>query len=264
MFKGYKLDKIDFDGSLDHYKEIGQRIFILQKSEVEKTLNDFFLSDNSLDAVKIVNSWFPGIKAHAFISHSHKDEDEVIALAGWLYKNFNIISFIDSCVWGYGNDLIQILDNQYSWLDKTQRIYHYNKVLYSASHVHMMLSTALNTMIDNTECLIFYDTPNSIQSFENKDKTESPWIYSEIAFSETVRMKYPKRLKVPIFESREFSAGGKLDTLEKSLKVKYDISTKHLKEINADHLIRWYNSGNYTNAEDALDKFYEITFPLKI
>ena len=262
MFKGYKLSKVDFDKNLDHFKKVGQSIFNKQKKTVKKTLDEFFFSDKSLDASRIVSSWFPEIDANVFISHSHKDEDEAIALAGWLNEKFNIISFIDSCVWGYGNELIQILDNQYSWMDEKNKIYYYNKVLISTSHVHMMLSTALNTMIDKTECLIFYDTPNSIQSFENKDKTESPWIYSEIAFSETVRMNLPARLHRPIAETRQFSKGGKLEVLEKGLKVKYDANTKHLKNIDAEHLVEWYNSGKYTNAEDALDKLYEITFPI--
>jgi hypothetical protein len=263
MFKGYKLDEINFNNDLNHYYKIGDRIFSQQKVQVEKTLDNFFLSDKSLDATKIVDSWFPGINAHVFISHSHKDETVVIALAGWLYENFNIISFIDSCVWGYGNDLIQILDNQYSWMDEARKIYYYNKVLVSASHVHMMLSTALNAMIDQTECLIFYNTPNSIQSFENKDKTESPWIYSEIAFSETVRMQYPERVRVPLLESRTYAEGGKIDSFEKALKVKYDANTKHLLKINADHLNKWQKNGNFMNAEDALDNLYELTFPLK-
>jgi hypothetical protein len=263
MFKGYKLSKVNFEGDLDHFHTIGQRLFSQQELTVKKTLDGFFLNDKSLDAVKIINSWFPEINANVFISHSHKDEKEVIALAGWLFENFKIVSFIDSCIWGYGNDLIQILDNQYSWMDQAQKIYYYNKVLLSASHVHMMLSTALNTMIDKTECLIFYNTPNSIQSFENKDKTESPWIYSEIAFSETVRMQYPDRFSIPIFESREYASGGRMEVLEKGLKVKYNANTKHLKDISSEHLNEWLESSTFNNPEDALDKFYEITFPIK-
>lgn len=261
MFKGYKLSKVDFSENLDYFYEMGLGIFNLQKKNVEKTLDAFFLSDKSLDADKIVNSWFPEINANVFISHSHKDEKEVIALAGWLFTNFNIVSFIDSCIWGYGNELIKILDNQYSWKDKARNLYYYKKVLVSTSHVHMMLSTALNSMIDKTECLIFYDTPNSIQSFEEKDKTESPWIYSEIAFSETVRLSFPVRLVTPIFESKTFSAEG-IGTLEKSLRVKYNANTKHLKKISSNHLNLWLESGTFTNAEDALDKFYELTFPI--
>jgi hypothetical protein len=148
-------------------------------------------------------------------------------------------------------------------MDKTQKIYYYDKVLVSASHVHMMLSTALNSMIDKTECLMFYDTPNAIQSFENKDKTDSPWIYSEIAFSETVRMQYPTRMRTPIFESRTFKKGGKLDVLNE-MKIKYDANTKHLKNIKASNLNEWEKNCPFDSAEDALDKFYEITFPKKL
>ncbi|MDD3685667.1 MAG: hypothetical protein PHE56_02755 [Bacteroidales bacterium] len=264
MFKGYKLSKVNLGKDFEYYYNIGQRNFNSYKVNVKATLDGFFLNDKSLDANKIINSWFPEINVNVFISHSHNDSKDVIALAGWLYDNFKVFSFIDSCIWGYGNDLIQILDNKYSWMDREQKIYYYNKVLLSTSHVHMMLSTALNTMIDKTECLIFYDTPNSIQSFENQDKTESPWLYSEIAFSEIVRMQFPKRLMVDLFERRNFATGGAVGTLEKGLKLKYDANTKHLKDIDAEHLNKWLKHGPFYNAEDALDKFYEITFPISL
>ncbi|PXY01745.1 hypothetical protein DF185_09785 [Marinifilum breve] len=264
MFKGYKLSRIDFKDNLDHYYAVGNKLFKGQSNTVKSKLDEFFLSDKSLDGVKIIDSWFPEIKANVFLSHAHRDSKEVVALSGWLYENFGIIAFIDSCVWGYGNDLIQILDNQYSRIDEKQNLYNYKKVLLSASHVHMMLSTALNSMIDKTECLIFYDTPNSIKSFESKDKTESPWIYSEIAFSEIARMRHPIRLTSQKPEIRAFKEGGKLGGIEKGLKVKYDARTKHLKDITVDHLNEWFNSGTFTSVEEALDKFYEITFPLPI
>lgn len=49
--------------------------------------------------------WFPKINADIFLSHSHKDEKLIIAFAGWLKDTFNLDVFIDSCIWGYSNDL---------------------------------------------------------------------------------------------------------------------------------------------------------------
>jgi hypothetical protein len=261
MFKGYKLEDVNFGDKSRNYQNIGLGLYENFKSQIKTSLNSFLLNDNSLDGSKIINSWFPQIKAHVFISHSHKDESKAMALSGWLSQTFGIKSFIDSCIWGYGNDLIQILDNEYSWMDKANSIYFYNKVLDSASHVHMMLSTALNMMIDKTECLIFYDSPNSIEPFETIDKTSSPWIYSEIAFSQIVRLRIPSRVSKIIKETKYFSADG-IDHIEKALKVKYDIDSSHLKDINASTLNKWSKYPNLTNAEDALDKLYEITFPI--
>jgi hypothetical protein len=261
MFKGFKLEDIDFGENLSYFKNLGLGLYENYNSQIKKSLNSFLLNDNSLDGSKIINSWFPQINAHIFISHSHKDESKVIALSGWLFKTFGIKSFIDSCIWGYGNELIQILDNEYSWMDEVNKIYYYNKVLDSASHVHMMLSTTLNAMIDKTECLIFYDTPNSIEPFETIDKTCSPWIYSEIAFSQIVKIRLPSRLSKVIKEERYLSADG-ADHFEKALKVKYDVDSSHLKEIDISTLIEWSKYSQLSNAEDALDKLYELTFPI--
>lgn len=259
MFKGFKLKGIDFGSGFSTNYSTGLELHNQNKSIVESSLDSFFFDEKSLDGTKIIESWFPQIDAHIFISHSRKDKDAVIALSGWLYENFGLKSFIDSCIWGYGNDLIQMLDNKYSWLDETHRAYDYNKVVFTSSHVHMMLSTALFSMIDKTECLFFYDTHNSIESFDSVDKTESPWIYSEIAFSEIVRRTTPPRIAT-LLESRNYSSLQGGGSFEKSLNIKYDVNSKHLKEIDHTTLNEWFKY-NY-KGDEALDKLYEITFPV--
>lgn len=261
MYKGYKLVDIDFGTNFNFYKNKGKELYDAYETNTKSTLKAFLFVDNSLDGSKIIESWSPHVKADIFISHSHRDESRVLALAGWLFHSFGIKSFIDSCIWGYGNELIQILDNEYSWLDKSNKTYNYSKVLDSSSHVHMMLSTALNMMIDKTECLIFYDTPNAIESFGQMDKTNSPWIYSEIAFSQIVRQRIPSRVKRLITEIRTYSSE-RADQIEKSLIVRYDVDSSHLVNINESTLTRWSKYPNLRNAEDALDKLYEITYPL--
>ncbi len=261
MFKGFKLSKLGFGNDFDKFHGIGLDLYHSYEKDVHDSLSSFFLDSKKLDGTKIIDSWFPKVDSHIFLSHSHNDKDEVIALAGWLKYKFNLDSFIDSCIWGYGNDLIQVLDNNYSWLDEKNRIYDYKKVLFSTSHVHMMLSTALSSMIDKTECLIFYDTENSVQKFESVLKTGSPWIYSEIAFAEVVRKKRPERIKY-ILETRKFSSGGKIDHLEKALEIAYELDFGHLKSIDADTLNEWESFCKLYKKEEALDKLYEITFPI--
>lgn len=57
----------------------------------------------------------------------------------------------------------------------------------------MMLSTALNNMIDSTECLFFLNTPNSISlsnEITNEQKfTYSPWLYSELTTASIVEKR---------------------------------------------------------------------------
>lgn len=264
MFKGFKLSGISFSEDFDKYYNIGLNLYEQYNDYVRESLDEYFLDNKSLDGTEIIESWFPQVDSHIFISHSHNDENTVIALAGWLKSTFNLDSFIDSCIWGYGNDLIQMLDNEYSWLNRQNRLYDYNKVLFSTSHVHMMLSTALSSMIDKTECLIFYDTPNSIKPFNSISRTESPWIYSEIAFSEIVRITEPERLKQLIVESREYSSFDGVQALEKSLKIKYKVNDKHLKQIDNKTLNEWSKYSRLFKKEKALDKLYELTYPIDI
>ena len=56
----------------------------------------------------------------------------------------------------------------------------------------MMLSTALTMMIDKVECVLFLNTPKSIDTTEVIDKTKSPWIYLEMAMMKLVRKRNRK------------------------------------------------------------------------
>jgi hypothetical protein len=73
----------------------------------------------------------------------------VLSIAGWLYDNFEIVSFIDTCVCGYSGELLKIIDKEYCYDDDTG-FYDYNMRNLSTSHVYMMLSVALSKMIYNT------------------------------------------------------------------------------------------------------------------
>lgn len=79
---------------------LGKDIFSKNQKDVHNTLEEYLLNDEIIDGDAISQDWFPNINSNIFISHSHLDEEYVIAFAGWLKKNFNLNAFIDSCVWG--------------------------------------------------------------------------------------------------------------------------------------------------------------------
>ena len=179
MYRGFNLllEKNYF--KKDHFEylqEVGLDRLLCQKTTIEKIINSFIKDDASLDGSKMQANWFPQIKADIFISHSHKDEKLALALGGWLKETFGLTAFIDSCVWGYSNYLLKLIDDVYC-RNINRNSYDYDKRNYSTSHVHMMLSVALTQMIDNTECLFFLNTPNSITPDTIINQTESPWIY---------------------------------------------------------------------------------------
>ena len=262
LFKEKNFDKRYFN----FFKKVGSESFSNQRAKIIEKISSFVRNDSSLDGGMMQANWFPQIKADIFISHSHKDINLALALVGWLKDTFGLTAFIDSCVWGYANELLKIIDNEYCYQKETNT-YNYQKRNYSTSHVHMMLSVALTQMIDNTECLFLLNTPNSITPDTIIEQTESPRIYSEIAMSRLIRKKELKEYRdVALMESqRAFTEGG-------TLNVRYDLPTEHLTEIDAGILETWekswssLDSSNYKYPQysenlrvHVLDKLYELT-----
>lgn len=253
MYRGFNLEEISFkDATTLH--QIGISLHEGYKQEVKKVLKNLVLNEGILDGSKMQSDWFPQINSDIFISHSHNDKDTVITLAGWLYENLGINAFIDSCVWGNANDLLKLIDDNFC-LNDGGETYNYTKRNYSTSHVHMMLSTALSKMIDKTECLFFYNTPKSISSASVVNKTESPWIYSEITMSQLLRHKVPSRRRIE--DTKFFSKGG---SINEQLRVEYELDLTHLTNINEDTLKAWLRCGQKKDA--ALDELYKLK-PLK-
>lgn len=109
--------------------------------------------DGVIDGTKLQENWFPTKhKFNVFLSHSHNDKQLAIALAGFLKDKLGLNAFIDSCLWGYSNDLLKEIDQRYC-RHRNGVSFDYNKRNYSTSHVHMMLSIALSRMIDNCEAV---------------------------------------------------------------------------------------------------------------
>ena len=189
-----------YNMELNKHLERGKEIYDKHEAQSKKSLKNFIYDNGHIDGSSIKNNWFEIKDVDIFISHSHQDITKVKAFAGWLYDEFKLTAFIDSCVWGYCDDLLKQIDDKYC-TKNNGKIYDYNLRNYTTSHVHMMLSTALTEMIDNTECVIFYNTPNSVSLVddlkiikeENKKVTLSPWIYHELAMTSLVRRRKPNR-----------------------------------------------------------------------
>lgn len=247
MYRGFNL-KLNWS---DHnYFQKGSNLFDSYKWDVHKQLREFVGPDGSLQGSQIQSNWFPNVKSHIFLSHSHQDEELAITLAGWLHDNFGLVSFIDSCVWGYSNDLLRLIDDRYC-LNPSGETYSYEKRNFSTSHVHMMLNTALMTKMDDSECVIFINSPNSISTSRVISQTESPWIYSELSMTQVLRKKTPQRRILR--EKRYFSKG---EVVNESLKIKYDVNLNHLNSIDADSLNNWIEEVTTKDPEKALDAFY--------
>lgn len=250
MHKAYslKIEETFFNDWLNDGKTVKKENYDIIKTELDK----FTDNNGSLFAKKIIDNWFPDLKTDVFISHSHKDEKIAIGLAGWLKRTFGISSFIDSCVWGYSPKLIEKLDDKFCRQGNNK--YNYKKRNITNSHVNIMLSTSLTKMIDQCECIIFLNTPNSIscEGCIEKDGTESPWIYAEIEATRLLRKKTPERLLI--------SNENYMERLTASLEdntpsIKYDMDLKHLALLEKEQIKKWGNCGK--KGTDSLDFLYD-------
>ncbi len=183
--------------SLMYYQRYGHVLYSKHKDTVKTRLESYLSVNGVLDAEKIEKDWFPNIPVQVFFSHSHLDEQLVVNLAGFLHKCYGIESFIDSTVWGYSNNLLKQIDEKYcrDGVDS----YNYDMRNQSTAHVHMLLQGALAKMIDTAECIIFVNTPNSlnVQDIGDADRTSSPWIYNELLMASTFPASDAARYGIP-------------------------------------------------------------------
>lgn len=254
MFVGFNAHITEQGVFSPYFKDFGQGLFDEQMNTVHSSLSSYAIDENILDAARIEDDWFPSIDVNVFISQSHKDQELAIGLAGWLHELFNISSFIDSCVWGYADDLLKMIDKNYCVNkrkpDGSIDTYDYNKRNQSTAHVHMILNTALQKMIDKTECLIFLNSPNSllIDNVIDGSATASPWIYSELTFSRLCR-------KRKLSEYRRHLAHDSLHEFAQ-LNVKYDVSLSHLVDLNDRDLLQIWMNSRQKRPQEALDYLY--------
>lgn len=270
MYRGFQLDL-----GKDDFKDIStlecENIEIewcefneLNREKVKKAIYECFLSDGSIDGSKMKENWFPQIQADIFISHSHQDKALACGLSKWMYLTFDLKVFIDSDIWGYYKDLKDKMLNYYrdSTTEKCDELEDF-----VSAHVHMMLSVALNQMIDNTECLFFLNTPNSLSiNVPIVGTTSSPWIYSEIATSRLLRKRTPQRLDQTRSEStrspRVYFRG---PTNSVAPSIRHEMSIDHLKKIDSKILREWkdqWRKCDRTGPRHPLDSLYFVSLTL--
>ena len=270
MYRGYIVDEdfeYDFEYIVESYSSLIEEWKEEHNNELNNNIKSFKDEHGYLRADVIQANWFPSIDADVFISHSHNDLELAIAFSLWLEDSFGISSFVDSCVWGCAYKLLKLINDEYNSLDRRSQLYKYEGCMYAASHVYMILSRALASMIDRTECLFFLSTSNSLRSQYKKEvldrkvaKTASPWIYSEIEMTRLIGKKDigEQREQRRRAQNRVYSAD--------PLRTNYPIKTKHLTEIGWEQLSSWEedwreygNSKQERPASEALDLLYEST-----
>lgn len=210
--------------------------------EVRRAVDDYLKSVSGsfpLQGEYLETAYFPKRAYHVFISHSSSDKDVAMRFAGFLKLNFDLDCFVDSTVWGYYEDLVDqvfrhvlrhtvIAENKKVELRKTV-----------STHVHCMLEKSLVQIMDDSECLFFLNTPNSVHCDSVRDKTFSPWIYSEIEASRVLRDKSHKDRKRSVVEN--FSQNGAIRDF-----IEYPLNTGHLVKLTSQDVSSWLSSLSYS------------------
>lgn len=259
----YKCYRLEVDNNLkeliNSYEDYGRTLMENKKSSIYNKLDSYLRADGFIDFTNIQEDRFPIVDADIFISHSHKDERIVNALVGWLDIKFNVNVFVDSYVWSYCNDLLKEIDEEYCRHSNGQS-FDYDKRNVSTAHVHMMLSNALNKMIDKTECVIFLETDNSLSVKNNIETgTSSAWIYSELITTSIIKRRIPKRLIESDIEIREQY----FNQIEKEMNPLYRVELGHLIKLKANDL-SIISSKNLIREKAYLDMLYKVVNRQKV
>jgi hypothetical protein len=237
------------DQKYRQFQKIGQKHLNDQKAKWIDQLEEY-VKDEIIDGTKIQDDWFPEIEADIFISHSGKDVELANAFAGWLNKTFELKCFVDANVWGYSKTL---LDKMNSLLSNKGEEPDGDLV---SQHVNMMLSIALQKMIDKAEAVILLNTDNAIKvrSDTHMEETYSPWIYSEIICTQLIRKKplLDYRDYTKIFEKYVVETKSQLFALH--FAVSYKVSLNHLGTLSEEDLKQWENEWK-TNKQEYDDKY---------
>ncbi|CAI1661158.1 toll/interleukin-1 receptor domain-containing protein [Serratia fonticola] len=225
-------------------------------------LQDFLLGrENVLDAESIANECFPDVHADIFLSHSHRDEDDVIRLALSLEK-MGLKVFVDSCIWGWADEILKVIDKKFCYR-KSSQTFDYDLRNRTTSNVYMILNSALQSMIARTELLLFLQTSNSVkigEYVEDKTHLSSPWIFSELMFAKLGQRTKRRTVAKYAFESLATDSRG--IELNKNIDVAFPHpGTRY--ELKNSLLLNWINEAPPQSLHDDLvalsylDKLYQ-------
>ena len=260
MFSKFKLNNIEYS-DFQEYEEIGKEYYKEIQIDIHDKFKDFIGKEGIINGTELQESRFPTKQNfNVFLSHSHDDQNLAISLAGFFKKELNLDTFIDSCMWGYSNELLREIDNNYCRCSDG-KYYDYDKRNYSTSHVHMMLSIALAKMINQCETVFFLNSDNSITSIADEiscKKTTSPWIYNELALANLIQVQSINRYRDKFLKFASSSYDKPNES--SSLKIEYDVDKllkgfTSISKIDLDECVKEWKKNKYS-FQSALDYIY--------
>ncbi|MFN8306947.1 MAG: hypothetical protein U0T79_09250 [Ferruginibacter sp.] len=250
MYRGFKLNFDDNQLFTSDHIGFGTSIYKGYANNFVNKFQQIIDTDKSIDGTGIQKAWFPNVKADIFISHSHKDTQLALQLAGWLKDSLNVNSFVDSVVWQNGDELIKHLSGK--MYGKAIDLVTSSQRDIVSGHAHMMLASAITSMMDNCESTFFLNTPSSLKLTDGNTTTRSPWLYYEIGQSQFIRKRVPPRFQVS--RERFFALS---ESIEKAMDLEYQVTLSHFAEINASTLRSWWRRYQQVGG-NSMDALYDL------
>jgi hypothetical protein len=263
MYCAYQLAEVKFGESSGWLTE-GKRLEVENLQRVRGSLESFVGTDGEIDASRMMTDWFGGVSADVFISHSRADKDLALTIAGWLSKELDVSSFVDSCAWGHANILLRQIDDAFCKTGGATYSYFHSTV--TASHVHLMLSTALSQMLDRCECVFFLNSEHSLKSVSVRSMaeseedyiTQSPWLFHELSMLRLIRRREKEEHRPGIVKSANFA-----EAKAHVPAFNYPVSLAVLPALGVSELKLWHKQWSDEKREKrhALDCLYDIRLP---
>lgn len=200
MFERFKITVKDLEALRNKYPKPRFTLNPNKSQEFYARILETCTHDGVIDGSDLSNLNFPFDNDEkspkhydVFISYSHNDEQYARYLYWFLTSQCKLSVFLDSTIWHSADALLKVIDDAYC-KNVDNRTYNYRKRNYSTSHVHTLLSMAMLTAIERSECFIFIESENSTTLKDGlSDCSLSPWIYQESMFADVLPRVKPSR-----------------------------------------------------------------------
>ncbi|AFI03410.1 toll/interleukin-1 receptor domain-containing protein [Helicobacter cetorum] len=147
--------------------EVARKIYELIK-KAKHSNNDIALNHNEIKKA-FFNPFMPQLKnAQVFLSHSHRDEKQVLKVKNYLESNTNCKVFVDSLFWDYKDEILNEIAEYDDDISEIEDAF------------TLILRESLEIMIQKCPYFVFLQSKNSISYQGLSSITYSAWIYEEL------------------------------------------------------------------------------------
>ncbi|AFI03470.1 hypothetical protein [Helicobacter cetorum] len=177
--------------------EVAKKIYELIKN-AKHSKEDIILNRNEIKKA-FFSPFMPQLEnAQVFLSHSHRDKNQVLKVKNYLESNTNCKVFIDSLFWDYKDNVLRELGDYDNTIKidteskKTSENFNLSNFISISDALTLILRESLQDMIMKCPYFVFLESKNSLIKRLTADKkdllgmTYSAWIYEELQIAHSL------------------------------------------------------------------------------